>query len=116
MQTKKKVTLVKPIAAEKNLKSLFEKTFGPGIESFRPLKGDGSSRRIFRIKNSNKSVIGVFGPEKLENAAFLEFSKDFKKMGLPVPKIYAEDRTKNVYLEEDFGDVTLFNYLHSVRP
>ncbi len=116
MQTKKTATLIKPTSAEKNLRALFEKTFGQDIESFRPLKGDGSSRRIFRIKSSGKSVIGIFGPEKLENAAFLEFSKDFKEMNLPVPKIYAQDRAKNVYLEEDLGDVTLFKYLNSVRP
>lgn len=116
MRTKKKETLIKPKAFEKNLKILFEKTFGGKVESFVSLKGDGSSRRIFRIKNSAKSVIGVFGPEKLENTAFLEFSKHFKEMKLPVPKIYAEDRSKNIYLEEDFGDVTLFKYLNSVRP
>ena len=116
MQTKKIKILIKPKTFEKNLKALFEKTFGGKVESFISLKGDGSSRRIFRIKNSAKSVIGVFGPEKLENTAFLEFSKYFKEMKLPVPKIYAEDRSKNIYLEEDFGDVTLFKYLNSVRP
>ena len=116
MQTKKTETLNRPTSAEKNLRALFERTFGGEVESFTSLKGDGSSRRIFRIKNSAKSVIGVLGPEKLENTAFLEFSKHFKEMNLPVPKIYAEDRGKNIYLEEDFGDETLFKYLNSVRP
>ena len=116
MRTKKTETLIRPTVAEKNLRELFERTFGGEVESFVSLKGDGSSRRIFRIKNSSKSVIGVFGPEKLENTAFLEFSKHFKEMNLPVPEIYAEDRSKNIYLEEDFGDTTLFKYLNSVRP
>ncbi|MCG2725406.1 MAG: phosphotransferase [Elusimicrobia bacterium] len=115
MQTKKSEVLIQPSAAEKNLGALFEKTFGGKIESFNSLKGDGSSRIIFRIKNSDKSAIGVFGPDKLENAAFLEFSRHFKEMNFPVPEIYAEDRAKNIYLEEDFGDITLFNHLNSVR-
>jgi aminoglycoside/choline kinase family phosphotransferase len=116
MKTKKTEILNRPTSAEKNLRALFEKTFNGKVESFVSLKGDGSSRRIFRLKNSSKSVIGVFGPEKLENTAFLEFSKYFKEMKLPVPEIYAQDRSKNIYLEEDFGDVTLFKYLNSVRP
>ncbi len=116
MRTEKSETLVRPSIAEKNLKALFERTFGGKVESLVSLKGDGSSRRIFRIKNSDKSVIGVFGPDKLENTAFLEFSKHFRKMNLPVPEIYADERLKNIYLEEDFGDTTLFKYLNSVRP
>ncbi len=116
MQTKKTEILIKPKAYEKNLKALFERTFDGKVESFVSLNGNGSSRKIFRLKNSSKSVIGVFGPEKFENTAFLEFSKYFKEMKLPVPKIYAQDRSKNIYIEEDLGDVTLFKYLNSVRP
>jgi aminoglycoside/choline kinase family phosphotransferase len=50
-----------------------------------------------------------------ENAAFLEFSKHFLGHGLPVPEIYAEDLDAGAYLEEDFGDVTLFEFLSSHR-
>ena len=41
---------------------------------------------------------------------FLEFSKHFRKHGLPVPEIYAEDLDHGAYLEEDFGDTTLFQF------
>jgi aminoglycoside/choline kinase family phosphotransferase len=34
---------------------------------------------------------------------------------LPVPEIYAEDLDAGAYLEEDFGDVTLFEFLSSHR-
>jgi len=32
----------------------------------------------------------------------------FRRHGLPVPEIYAEDLTHGAYLEEDLGDTTLF--------
>jgi aminoglycoside/choline kinase family phosphotransferase len=42
---------------------------------------------------------------------FLEFSRHFRRHGLPVPEIYAEDLSQGAYLEEDLGDTTLFEFL-----
>src|SRR5579863_5216765 len=50
-----------------------------------------------------------------ENAAFLAFSKHFRKHNLPVPEIYAEDLAQGAYLEEDLGDTTLFEFLSKNR-
>jgi aminoglycoside/choline kinase family phosphotransferase len=50
-----------------------------------------------------------------ENAAFLEFSKAFGKNGLPVPQIYEEDLDRGAYLEEDLGDLTLYQFLTEHR-
>ena len=114
----KKTELQAPEAAaiaEENLKNLFKITFGGEITDFSPLKGDASARRLFRIKNDKRSAIGAIGPDKLENAAFIEFSKHFRKEKMPVPEIYAEDLSKGVYLEEDLGDLTLFGFLQSKR-
>jgi aminoglycoside/choline kinase family phosphotransferase len=47
--------------------------------------------------------------------AFLEFSRHFRRHGLPVPEIYAEDLDRGAYLEEDFGDTTLFEFLSANR-
>jgi aminoglycoside/choline kinase family phosphotransferase len=47
--------------------------------------------------------------------AFIEFSKHFRRHGLPVPEIYAEDLQHGAYLEEDLGDTTLFEFLSSNR-
>ena len=93
----KKAELQAPEAAvrsEENLKALFKKTFGEEIVDFAPLKGDASARRLFRIKSGGRSVIGAIGPDRLENTAFVEFSKHFKKECLPVPEIYAADLSK----------------------
>jgi aminoglycoside/choline kinase family phosphotransferase len=97
--------------SEQDLKELFKKTFKKDIENFLPLKGDASARRLFRIQSKERSVLGAIGPDKLENVAFLEFSKHFKKEKMPVPEIYGQDLSKNIYIEEDLGDITLFDFL-----
>ncbi|MEI7482120.1 MAG: RNase adapter RapZ [Elusimicrobiota bacterium] len=117
MPTKKAELQAPETAAtpEDNLNALFKKTFGSAPESVTPLKGDGSTRRLFRLSGAGRSVIGAVGPDKLENAAFVEFSKHFRKEGLPVPEIYACEPSQNIYLEEDLGDMTLFQFLLKER-
>jgi len=100
---------------EESLKNLFKTRFNAPVEAFVPLKGDASSRRLYRIKAKNRSVIGAAGSDRLENRAFVEFSRHFRRAGLPVPEIYAEDLKKGIYLEEDLGDTTLFEFLSARR-
>lgn len=96
---------------EDALKALYRRTFGKKPENFIALRADGSTRKIFRMGDGSRSVIGIFGPDPLENRAFLEFSMYFKKNGLPVPEIYAENPDAGIYLEEDLGDTTLFSII-----
>jgi aminoglycoside/choline kinase family phosphotransferase len=100
---------------EELLKELFQTHFGEAVEKAAPLKGGGSDRKLVRLINTNRSVIGVTNPDRQENAAFLEFSKHFRRTGLPAPLIYVEDLDQGIYLEEDLGDTTLFQLLSEVR-
>ncbi len=61
------------------------------------------------------SAIGILYSVREENVAFLEFSRHFRRHGLPVPEIYAEDLSQGAYLEEDLGDTTLFDFLVANR-
>jgi aminoglycoside/choline kinase family phosphotransferase len=97
------------------LKNFFSSHFGELADAVTPLKGGGSDRRLYRLRNAQRSVIGVANADRQENIAFLEFSKHFRRAGLPVPLIYAEDLDKGIYLEEDLGDTTLFQLLTDVR-
>ncbi len=99
------------------LKRLFEERFRSAPERIQPLQGDlgGSGRNIIRLASGPVSAIGILYNVREENAAFLEFSKHFRKHGLPVPEIYAEDLEQGAYLEEDFGDTTLFEFLSKNR-
>jgi aminoglycoside/choline kinase family phosphotransferase len=95
------------------LKLLFERHFDVPAEQVRPLQGElgGSGRTIFRLTGGGRRAIGILYNVREENVAFLEFSRHFRKHGLPVPEIYAEDLSQDAYLEEDLGDTTLFEFL-----
>ncbi|MGA2812292.1 MAG: RNase adapter RapZ [Candidatus Acidiferrum sp.] len=99
------------------LNRLFEAHFKAPVERAQPLQGElgGSGRRIIRLSNERATAIGVLYGVREENRAFLEFSKHFRKHGLPVPEIYGEDLDQGAYLEEDLGDTTLFEFLSKNR-
>ncbi len=101
--------------APERLRALFESRFGEPVEQVVPLKGDASARKLFRLTAASRTAIGVLNPDVRENRAFLEFSRHFRKCGLPVPEIYAEDLDQGMYLEEDLGDTTLFQLLTTNR-
>lgn len=95
------------------LKQLFEQHFCSPVERMQPLQGQlsGSGRNIFRLTGENNTAIGIQYGVREENVAFLEFSRHFRRHGLPVPEIFAEDLNHGAYLEEDLGDTTLFEFL-----
>jgi aminoglycoside/choline kinase family phosphotransferase len=99
------------------LKRLFEEHFRLPVENVQPLQGDlgGSGRKIIRLKSGGTSAVGILYGVREENRAFLEFSRHFRRHGLPVPEIYAEDLAQGAYLEEDLGDTTLFDFLSQGR-
>lgn len=99
------------------LKKLFEQHFHSPAERVEPLQGElgGSGRKIVRLANQSATAIGILYGVREENAAFLEFSRHFRRHGLPVPEIYGEDLEHGAYLEEDLGDTTLFDFLSANR-
>ncbi len=99
------------------LKKLFEQHFHSPVEYIQPLQGElgGSGRKIIRLASKKISAVGVLYGVREENAAFLEFSRHFRRHGLPVPEIYEEDLNHGAYLEEDLGDTTLFEFLSKNR-
>jgi aminoglycoside/choline kinase family phosphotransferase len=99
------------------LKTLFQQHFRAPAENVQPLQGElgGSGRKIIRLSNAKNRAIGILYNGREENIAFLEFSRHFRRHGLPVPEIYAEDLSSGAYLEEDLGDTTLFEFLSKNR-
>jgi aminoglycoside/choline kinase family phosphotransferase len=99
------------------LEKLFESHFHSPVERVQPLQGQlgGSGRSIIRLAAGSTSAIGILYDVREENIAFLEFSRHFRGHGLPVPEIYAEDLDQGAYLEEDFGDTSLFEFLSKHR-
>src|SRR5438270_765259 len=99
------------------LSQLFEQYFHSPVERVQPLQGQlgGSGRSIIRLSNRQQSAIGILYGVREENVAFLEFSRHFRQHSLPVPEIYAEKLSEGAYLEQDLGDLTLFDFLSQNR-
>lgn len=99
------------------LERLFQQYFHSKPEQAAPLQGElgGSGRAIVRLAGAGKSAIGIVYPVREENVAFVEFSRHFRRYGLPVPEIYGAALEENAYLEEDLGDTTLFDFLNARR-
>ncbi|MBZ0264646.1 phosphotransferase [bacterium] len=100
---------------EEGLKNLVVKYAGSEPKSLDRLKGDASTRSIYRIHLTGESLVGVHGPNLDENRAFLSFTNTFYDHHLPVPKLYRVDDTEHFYLLEDLGDTTLFEHLNQER-
>ena len=96
---------------QQKIKSLYESWAGESVTSILPLTRTASSRSYFRITSATKKAIGTYGPDPKENKAFVAFTKSFYQKGLPVPKLYAEDLSEQIYLQEDLGGTTLYGFL-----
>jgi aminoglycoside/choline kinase family phosphotransferase len=103
------------------LEKLFEQHFRVPATQVQPLQGQlsASGRKIVRLSaergGEGPRAIGILYDVREENVAFLEFSRHFRRHGLPVPEIYGEDLSQGAYLEQDLGDTTLFEFLSGHR-
>src|SRR5437868_1099590 len=99
------------------LNGLFEQRFHAPPERVQPLQGQlgGSGRVIIRLAAGGQSAIGILYDVREENVAFIEFSRHFRRHGLPVPEIYGDDLRHGAYLEQDLGNTTLFEFLVTNR-
>ncbi|MGQ1787800.1 RapZ C-terminal domain-containing protein [Saccharicrinis sp. GN24d3] len=97
------------------LMKMFTRNTGEQVESMNMLPVSGSYREYVRFKGGGKSALGAYNSDKKENIAFVGFSEHFHAKGLNVPKIFENDAENNVYLLEDLGDTTLFDFLQRNR-
>jgi aminoglycoside/choline kinase family phosphotransferase len=101
---------------QQTFRRLFRQKFGKNPVSILPLEGDGSQRQMYRLVGEGmETAIGVVGPDREENRAFLSYTAAFRSIGLPVPEVYGVDEKAGLYLEEDLGETTLFDALSLAR-
>src|SRR4051794_318042 len=104
------------VSVQQTFRRLFRQAFGKYPVSILPLDGDGSQRQMFRmVGDAMETAIGVVGPDREENRAFLSYTEAFRSIDLPVPEIYGVDEKAGLYVEEDLGETTLFDGLSLAR-
>lgn len=100
---------------QQELAILFHRHFSTRPERIEAIRGDGSDRLIYRVHGDGSTYIGIFGANVPENRAFLGFSRIFHAAGLPVPEIHALSDDERYYIEEDFGDMLLYDWQRARR-
>ena len=100
-----------------SLSQLFFETTGKKVGEQTALTASGSNRRYYRIESEDKtaSLIGVQGTSRDENHAFLYMAEHFMKKGLNVPKVLAVSDDEMNYVQQDLGNVLLFDYIAEGR-
>ena len=85
---------------------------GWGGAKIRPLAGDASFRRYFRVhKESDTAVLMEAPPEHEDVGPFLTVAGHLLERGLSPPRPLAIDRERGLLLLEDFGDERVGPYL-----
>ena len=94
---------------EATLTDLFVSLYGiePEVESLGA--SNGSARRYYRMKAEGISVIGAVGTDADENDSFIYLDRHFRSKGIPVPEVLAVSDDGMCYLQEDLGDLSLFD-------
>ena len=97
------------------LVELYKKVFSVEPESCTPLTGSASNRKYYRMSGEGGSCIGVVGTDVRENEAFLSIAGHFRTKGINVPEVYAVSQDGLSYIQEDLGNVVLFDMLTQAR-
>lgn len=92
------------------LYKLYEDYVGRAPDECVPLAGAGSNRRYYRLSGT-MSMIGTIGDDIRENEAFMYLSNHFVEKGFPVPRVYGVSDDGAAYIQDDFGDTSLFDLI-----
>jgi aminoglycoside/choline kinase family phosphotransferase len=100
----------------RDISDLFTSYSKEPIISINKIPQSGSIRTYYRILTSSGSFIATHGINIKENLSFIRFSRHFKTKDCPVPEIYAVNTEGTLYIQEDFGDISLLNRLEQSGP
>ena len=100
-----------------SLSQLFFEATGKKAGEQIALTASGSNRRYYRIvsEDGSESLIGVQGTSRDENHAFLYMAQHFLDLGLRVPRVLAVSDDEMNYVQQDLGNVLLFDYIADGR-
>ncbi len=96
-----------------NIRELFASYSKEPLISIEKIPQSGSNRMYFRITARDNSFIATWNNNIRENQTFIHFSRHLHAAHCPVPEIYAVNGDSSIYLQEDFGDISLLNKLEA---
>ena len=93
------------------IKNLFATFSKAAITSIDKLPQAGSERHYFRLHTSEGNFIATYGANIKENETFIYFSLLFAAKQLSTAKIFCVNDEKSIYIQEDFGNISLLDKL-----
>lgn len=99
------------VLAAEDIRTFFEKNLPEKIINFQKLPKSGGDRIYFRIETEKNSYIAAYDANTRESETFLYFTQHFSKINAPVPEIYYRSEDNKMYIQQDFGPVSLLNEL-----
>jgi N-acetylmuramate 1-kinase len=82
--------------------------------AIKPLTGDASARKYFRLRKENETAILMDASRIREIVApFVQINRHLYQLGFSVPEILARDDKNGFLLLEDFGDETFSHLLEN---
>ena len=100
----------------KDISDLFASYSNEPVLSVDKIPQSGSIRVYYRVRTATRSFIATYGINIKENLSFIRFSRHFKAMGSPVPEIFSVNTEGTIYIQQDFGDISLLNRLEQAGP
>lgn len=93
------------------IEAYFKSINSEPIKEIEKLPKSGGDRIYFRIVTENKSYIATYNENLKESDTFLYFTQHFAKIKAPVPEIYFVSEDAKMYIQQDFGRISLLNQL-----
>ncbi len=94
-----------------NISILYSAYYKKQPNKISKLPQSGGDRQYFRIFGEKDSVIATVNANVKENETFFYFSQHFKSLQFNVPEIFAISADKTIYIQSDFGDITLLHVI-----
>lgn len=100
---------------ENEIISFIEKCFKHTPISFVKISKNGSNRIYWRFYINNNSYIATFNPDIKENESFFYIQSFLKNNNINVPEILFVNREKTLYIQQDLGDLTLYDLIKTYK-
>ena len=81
-----------------------------------PILKGGSDRHFYRLKTGGEAtwIVVKYGSERAENELYAGIARFLEELGVPVPRVVAEDKNERILWLEDLGQKDL--HFHRAEP
>lgn len=93
------------------ISTLYQSCFNQLPLQISRLPQSGSDRIYFKVIAADNTVIATYNTNQKENETFCYFAEHFSVSGFPVPKVFAINDSKTIYLQSDLGETSLLDVI-----